>query len=209
MADKSKGWKLVTTRGEVTGALAGLGLLLAVVVLPALGVHCFCASIERDFKEKQQREREASERARAQAVALDEAERKQKADEVRRKAEFAAAEAARTPADRAALAIATLADKQIAPRTAACRAHELLDSLTSKDRAMQNVKQALDLLGKADAPLLAEDIREAEEHRTVVCADGAGSSCACMGKHRGCCSHHGGIVGCQPLPTKVACPVKP
>jgi hypothetical protein len=43
----------------------------------------------------------------------------------------------------------------------------------------------------------AEAAREAS--RRVQCCDNSLSpSCLCNGPHRGCCSHHGGICGCEP-----------
>lgn len=33
--------------------------------------------------------------------------------------------------------------------------------------------------------------------RNLVCGDGSSSGCSCAGSHRGCCSHHGGVAGCQ------------
>lgn len=33
--------------------------------------------------------------------------------------------------------------------------------------------------------------------RWLVCRDGSSSGCPCGGSHRGCCSHHGGVSGCQ------------
>ena len=42
----------------------------------------------------------------------------------------------------------------------------------------------------------AEAAREANSH--VVCSDGWVSSCLCSrASKRGCCSHHGGIAGCE------------
>lgn len=31
----------------------------------------------------------------------------------------------------------------------------------------------------------------------LMCGDGSVSDCPCAGSHRGCCSHHGGVRGCQ------------
>jgi hypothetical protein len=41
---------------------------------------------------------------------------------------------------------------------------------------------------------------EALNDRAVLCADGTVSSCLCNGPRRGCCSRHGGVAGCEPMP---------
>ena len=40
--------------------------------------------------------------------------------------------------------------------------------------------------------------REREASRGLMCCDGSLSpSCMCRGSHQGCCSHHGGVCGCE------------
>ena len=61
-------------------------------------------------------------------------------------------------------------------------------------------------LRTAVARELREQRADAEENRALVCSDGDFSSCLCHGSHRGCCSHHGGVAGCERLePAKVTC----
>ena len=43
----------------------------------------------------------------------------------------------------------------------------------------------------------AEAARDREASRNLVCRDGTTSGCLCAGSHRGCCSHHGGVAGCE------------
>jgi hypothetical protein len=44
----------------------------------------------------------------------------------------------------------------------------------------------------------ARDAARASEPSGLLCCDGSLSpSCSCGGSHRGCCSHHGGICGCE------------
>lgn len=51
----------------------------------------------------------------------------------------------------------------------------------------------------AAAQQAAEDQAQRAANRSLVCRDGSTSGCSCAGSHRGCCSHHGGVAGCEPL----------
>jgi hypothetical protein len=61
---------------------------------------------------------------------------------------------------------------------------------------------------KVEREVLAALRREAMASRSIVCADGEYSpTCMCNGNHRGCCSHHGGIAGCERIEEpKITCP---
>lgn len=55
------------------------------------------------------------------------------------------------------------------------------------------------LKAAASAKAAAEERVERAANRNLICRDGSISGCACAGSHRGCCSHHGGVAGCEPL----------
>jgi hypothetical protein len=61
----------------------------------------------------------------------------------------------------------------------------------AQEEAKRKREEALERARQA-----AEEAREAT--RRVRCCDGNLSpSCLCNGSHRGCCSHHGGVCGCE------------
>ncbi|KYF64547.1 hypothetical protein [Sorangium cellulosum] len=139
----------------------------------------------RERQEREQRERE----------------RKQE------KARLAAIEAARPPAERAALATEALTGDGGDTKEAYCRARELLDPIEPKDRGAADVRKALSLMKAKQALLLHAERAAFEKTRGLMCRDGTMSpTCRCHGPHRGCCSHHRGVAGCEPLPTEVSCP---
>jgi hypothetical protein len=106
---------------------------------------------------------------------------------------------------------------------AASELHVFTGSKVESSERWGKLKTRLDELKKQSAPNVekAEKAREAEEEakrkreeamqkareaaeaareasRRVRCCDGSLSpSCLCNGSHRGCCSHHGGICGCE------------
>jgi hypothetical protein len=45
----------------------------------------------------------------------------------------------------------------------------------------------------------AADQAEQAKTRGTLCRDGSSSSCTCAALKRGCCSHHGGVAGCDPF----------
>ncbi|WP_437591506.1 hypothetical protein [Sorangium sp. So ce1000] len=133
-------------------------------------------------------------------------ERHEQEQRKQEKARLAAIEAARPPAERAALATEVLTSDGGEAKHAYCRARELLDPIEAKDRAAPDVRKALALMKAKEAPLLRAERAEFEELRGLLCRDGTMSpTCRCLGPHRGCCSHHRGVAGCEPLPTEVSC----
>jgi len=131
-----------------------------------------------------------------------EADRRRKALHER----LAAEEANRTPAQRAALALAELDHVKTGDgHMHVCRAKRMLDKIPESARAATDVAKAFAALKTAEATELQLERADVEKSRAVVCADGSLSDCLCAGSHKGCCSHHGGIAGCAPLPTSVAC----
>lgn len=59
--------------------------------------------------------------------------------------------------------------------------------------AIQKAKLRLAKMKQKEA-----EAEEREASRRLMCCDGTPSpSCSCYGSHRGCCSHHGGVCGCE------------
>jgi hypothetical protein len=88
---------------------------------------------------------------------------------------------------------------------AVCRARELLNGIPARRRGEPEIAKAFALLRAREAPILRRLVTKAQKDRGIVCADGRGSSCKCAESWQGCCSHHGGVAGCTPLPTKIEC----
>ncbi|WP_437736282.1 hypothetical protein [Sorangium sp. So ce1335] len=142
----------------------------------------------QELRERQEREQQ-------------ERERKQE------KARLAAIEAARPPTERAALATEALTSDGGDGKKSYCRARELLDPIEPKDRGAAGVGKALLLMKSKEALVLQAERAAFEKTRGLMCRDGTMSpTCRCHGPHRGCCSHHRGVAGCEPLPTEVSCP---
>ena len=180
-------------------------------VLLAFGVVVKCVSDwwdnlgrERDEQALIELDRREQESQRAKEREL---QRQRAEDEKEReKAALAAAEAARPPKERAEIALRVL-EPTGDMHGSVCRAHELLDPIPEADRKLPDVRKALAALRVQKALQLQREQAEFEKTRGLICRDGwTGSSCRCNGPRRGCCSHHGGIAGCEPLPTKVQCP---
>ncbi|WP_441288468.1 hypothetical protein ACSRUE_42025 [Sorangium sp. KYC3313] len=145
--------------------------------------------------------------ARAERANQELRERHEQEQRKQEKARLAAIEAARPPAERAALATEVLTSDGGEAKHAYCRARELLDPIEAKDRPAPDVRKALALMKAKEAPLLRVERAEFEKLRGLLCRDGTMSpTCSCHGPHRGCCSHHRGVAGCEPLPTEVSCP---
>lgn len=146
----------------------------------------------RWLAERAQAERDAQARREAEQRQREEAER--------------AAEARRTPQDRAAIASAILGGSgELHDRV--CRARVALARVRPEDRSVPEVRAASRLLTSAERADLRELRANFREGRSIMCSDGWISSCECSrSNRRGCCSWHGGIRGCEPLPTEITCP---
>jgi hypothetical protein len=94
------------------------------------------------------------------------------------------------------------------PQPALCYARWVLGRFTRADDAQQSVRAARKRVAAAERTLLRQLTREAEQGRGILCRDGESSpSCMCHGSWQGCCSHHGGIAGCEPIdPPTIDCP---
>lgn len=151
---------------------------------------------------------EASARAEASraAKAYDDAAAAAKAEKARVAAETEAADAARPASERAALAIEALGGATGDLTEAVCKSHRWLDTVGKTDLTKPDVVKAIALLRTKEATQLRADRADFEASRGIVCRDGSGSGCTCHASHQGCCSHHGGVAGCEPVPTLVECP---
>lgn len=120
-------------------------------------------------------------------------------------------EARRTPQDRASIALSILTGKVDDLHSRVCRARRALAPLGREHRLIPEVRAAQHRLRAEER----EDLRELRENarggRMILCCDGMTSpSCECgRSNRRGCCSWHGGICGCEPLPTEITCPTTP
>lgn len=112
----------------------------------------------------------------------------------------------RPPTEQARLVAGLLAAPEAETKdVVVCRARELLALVPRAARGTPEVATAFALFRAREAAVLRRERAAAEETRGLLCADGRHSPCRCAGNHQGCCSHHGGVVGCTPLPTKVEC----
>lgn len=159
--------------------------------------------------EQARSEQEAARQREAQALAEREARARQELEERLRTETERAAEARRTPQDRAAIASNILiGGGELHDRV--CGARRALARVRPEDRAVPEVRAALRQLRAAERDDLREFRASFRQGRHILCSDGWASSCECSrSNRRGCCSWHGGIRGCEPLPTEITCPDAP
>lgn len=186
-------------------------LVLGTASIPVfMLVGLFCVSMngaEAEYRHRKERQEQEWERKREETRVQDAEKQRQRDEAARRKAEEQAIEAARTPFERANLAIAVLNGVAMPGKHGpVCRAHSLLDRITTEDRASSKVREALALLARKEAAQLLAERPAFEKQRGLLCGDGWISPCQCQGSHRGCCSHHRGVAECEPYPTRVGCP---
>lgn len=154
-------------------------------------------------EEREARERSAREAARRASEAAREEEAARMA---------AQEEARRTPEERATLIRNILAGRDAAAPASlqqrVCRARLQAARITEEIRRLPSVRPVLIELAHAEREALREEREAFRETRMVMCCDGATSpTCTCRrASHRGCCSRHGGMCGCEPLPTEIFCP---
>ena len=168
---------------------------------------------QRATAERERLEAEASAAAFADArQAREERGRSERAAEAqRRQTALVLAEAQRTPSDRAFLIFDLLNGRVDAgsadPLAALCAARRQASRIGEGFRGDPRVSQALHALARAERDALRRHREEFRQYRMVACCDGTTSpSCECSrASHRGCCSHHGGMCGCEPLPTEITC----
>lgn len=175
----------------------------------AYGVHLGTenrATAQRE--ERARRQQIADEQARELAGANSRHQRE--VAEQRQAHEARATDARRTQADRVAAASRILSSEDTAtPLERYCAAERELGPLppgAARMSAFRPVFRAFRLAHRA----ALEDAREAARPgRMILCCDGMPSpSCECGRRNRsGCCSWHGGICGCEPLPDEVFCAI--
>lgn len=83
-----------------------------------------------------------------------------------------------------------------------CAAHAELASVSATEQSDPSVKRARTKIDASERAALDTMWKDQADGRAVVCGDGSLSGCRCAGPKRGCCSHHGGVAGCEPLPER-------
>lgn len=183
-------------------------VLLVPMAITARGMSDGDAQRQREARERAEASRLDAEYRQAEAARAV-ARQRAEAEEVRQRAEAAAIEARRTPAERAALIVALLErpDADAGPHPAVCVARAQAEKIPREARRDPEVRRALDLLRRRAQAQLAVERRAFAEVRMVRCCDGNTSpTCACRrGSYGGCCSRHGGVCGCEPLPDEIYC----
>jgi hypothetical protein len=193
-------------------------LFAAAMLVPA--VAAFTGSV---YGGRYERRRAAEEQERSQARALEtaqndlrraaalRADRERAAAEQQRRAAAILEEARRTPRERAALIVNLLSGVGDAgssgPFAALCAARQQAARIGAEGRRDSYTREALRSLAAFERDELAAFRERVRGYRMVMCCDGTASpTCECSRRsHRGCCSHHGGMCGCEPLPTEIAC----
>jgi hypothetical protein len=91
---------------------------------------------------------------------------------------------------------------------AVCHAQRLAARLSPEEARSKEGRAFTRQTEQARRGILAVLRRDAMAYRGLLCSDGSSSpSCSCAGSHQGCCSHHGGVAGCEPAePVEFACP---
>lgn len=109
--------------------------------------------------------------------------------------------------ERARAAILLLENTSTSVRAAVCSARSLLAPIPEAHRQEPVVVDAQKRLKSKEPGALREEQAEFEPNRMYLCRDNTPSpTCYCNGPKRGCCSHHKGVAGCEPLPTEITCP---
>mgnify|MGYP000482202019 CR=1 FL=1 len=88
-----------------------------------------------------------------------------------------------------------------------CAAFRELEAVPASQQPDPSVRGAWRAVESAERLALREYQAANNDGRRLLCRDGQLSpSCSCRGPRRGCCSWHGGVRGCEPLPSRVLCP---
>lgn len=90
---------------------------------------------------------------------------------------------------------------------AVCHSLRLVARLSPDETRSNEGRTFIRQTEQARRGILAAMRRDAMEGRGLLCNDGSTSpSCFCAGSHQGCCSHHGGVAGCEPAePVEFTC----
>lgn len=109
--------------------------------------------------------------------------------------------------ERAKAAIVLVDNASSGVRAAVCSARSLLEQVPDVYRQEPLVVDAQKRIKAKEPAALREEVTEFKENQMYLCRDNTPSpTCYCNGPKRGCCSHHGGVAGCEPLPTTFTCP---
>lgn len=187
------------------------GLLVFLGGETVMGLVAGVTSREEETRQEavSARWREADERRRAEEEASDRREREEREQHERQRVVVERqAEARRTPDQRAALVAGLLTGDATDLEAKVCRARQILAPLTHDQLRLPGVRNAVRRLRAAERAALRQIREDARGGRMIMCCDGSSSpSCACgRASRRGCCSWHGGICGCEPLPSEIVCP---
>lgn len=156
------------------------------------------------YQQTAERQQALAEAARVQQEAED---RARVTAEERARAHVAEAEAHMTPRERVARARLALASAN-SSRDKVCAVRRELAAIPEASRRIPEVLALLRGVRPFERDALREERAMAREGRMVLCCDGSQSpTCECSRRsHSGCCSRHGGMCGCDPLPDDVLCP---
>ena len=87
---------------------------------------------------------------------------------------------------------------QIAPNLEQARKiREAQEAAEERRRAAREAATAAQEAAEERRRAAREAAAAQESEKVLMCRDGSISGCPCAGSHRGCCSHHGGVAGCQ------------
>lgn len=185
--------------------VAALQMLLVMLfgVCAFCGVSSWWNNTTREYNLKQQQERneqQAREQKRAEEQrAYEQQKRETKAMEERARTQQRSLMLAQLPEDRAKAATALLTARGDEALCGFCQSAFYTDSFSEAEAKLPAVVQVRALRKMREAQELAKAQQESNKNRGLLCADGTSSpSCTCGGPRRGCCSHHGGVKGCEP-----------
>lgn len=118
------------------------------------------------------------------------------------------AEMKRPTMDRVSEAEQRILSPNVDLEAAVCHARWTLSQVPANEGSDRRVAALAKVERKMSRKALAVLRREAMANRMLLCADGTSSpTCECDGNNRGCCSHHGGVIGCErPEQPTIDCP---
>lgn len=205
-------WRMSLNHGPSEPRWVARHPILSVLAFVWLGCGVGWGILNRHASETEEARRAADEAARVHEqeayVAQEEATRQARELAERQRVEAARlAEARRTPAERVAIAQQILAHPSKGLHDRVCEARRALAPIPEAERRRPEIRAVLRVLRAAERADLREIRAAAADGRMILCCDGQTSpSCECgRSNRRGCCSWHGGICGCEPLPDQVIC----
>jgi hypothetical protein len=193
-------------RGEAEGGV-GLPLLLAglVIAFASCGISLKRVGekerrhVALQVRAQDQHRRQASQEAAAENRSAELNKRQEAEPQLQKRNELIQAELERPLSERAVEAKTSLekAEGREEVARAICYGDTLLDGAETSSE-IKSLRKARD---RAAKEVTSEYQAELSTDRGLLCRDGSVSpTCSCGGSHRGCCSHHGGVAGCEPKP---------